>query len=746
MNPHVTESKRNTACYINALLRPARIVTRMADMPLPGSMPGPVPHLYSRFALDQLSEVARRCVEPEFVMMMASIFGYDLPPETYIKLQQALINGNFENPVHQLDHSAAYPADYDNEHRTLNIHPQAFDELLRAPERNWELLAILLHEFGHHVDNVLRHDLAENEPDGSRPARDAEHEEGSRYARAMARYEATQEGKVSIARYTPADADGADIFVDYQQAMQAVARFQSESAQGAVEGEREHFEAGNDEDHKDGHFSHETIARNLKKLGFDTRELATIYFGNWLRDYSQLVDPKLVRAPDMPPGFPNVLSRKALTKIVDVMAARKFNEQREVYRELFTVTEDKLGVYLPSEHIDNPKVTGSNPLDPQTRDPDFEPLVLPGDPLLEVDYRSSMKRYIHRSRDNMRNELRTAMRERRTGPGLQGLGAALHVLEDFFAHSNFVELSLIKLGYKEVLPWTSKADCEQGLPLVTGMFSGPDVIASLAYPVAKAIAPIKAWEFKRSDVGQRSDTEKMLLILLGEHEREDWLALYEKYLAARDEWRKYPWTAAIERLFWSKNAPLMLVENAYGAIFQGVLKLVGNAVDDFQTALGEDPNTSGSTDPSHSQLAKDHAEHPLHELAATLAQEAVMKVAKAMVDHWDPKFDADPSEVASTYFVHAYDTQWQDEIVARWAEQNPKAIHRAGLKSELDQINKNMRETAKEKWAGFRNEGMTSWQYTLNLIAKYVGIKDNAGKQDKNFDIKDIGKFVIKNS
>lgn len=665
MNPHVNESKRNTACYINALLRPARISTRMADMPLPGSMPGPVLHLYSRFALDQLTEVAKRCGEPEFVMLMASIFGYDLSPDTYIKLQETLIAGTFANPAHHIDYNAAATADYDNEHRTINIHSRAFDELLRAPERAWEFLAILLHEFGHHVDNVLRQDLAEDNPDGTRPARDAEHEEGSRYASAMARYEATHEGSISIARYTPADADGADIVVDYQQAMQKVARFQSESAQGTAEGERERFEAGSDDDHKDGHFSHETINKQLKELGFRDEELDAIYFGNWLRDYSQLIDPKLVRAPGTPPGFPNVLSRNALTRIVDVLAARKFPYLRTFIPEHFTVTEKNLGVYRPSEHIDNPKVTGSNPLDPQTRDPDFEPLVLAGDPLLEIDYQSSTKRYLQRSIGLMQGNLRDTMREGNNSPGLIQFGAALHVLEDFFAHSNFVELSLIKLGYKDVLPWTSKADCQHGLPLVTGTFSGADIIASLAYPVAKLIAPVKALDFEPSKPGERSDTENMLLILLSEHPNQEWLAHYNKYLAAKDAWREQSWYTFVYTYFKIKRAPWTVIGNAFGTFFQEVFKLVGNSVDDAQTALGEDPNINGSTDPSHSQLAKDHAEHPLHALAADLALQAVMTVSKAMVNHWKRIPDADPSELASAFCIHPYDTGWQDDIVAR---------------------------------------------------------------------------------
>src|SRR3712207_7743973 len=38
------------------------------------------------------------------------------------------------------------------------------------------------------------------------------------------------------------------------------------------------------------------------------------------------------------------------------------------------------------------------------------------------------------------------------------------------------------------------------------------------------------------------------------------------------------------------------------------------------------------TDPSHSQLAKDHFEHPLHSLAADLAREAVAGIGTVLKD------------------------------------------------------------------------------------------------------------------
>lgn len=736
MNPLATVTQRNSHRATQTLLSPANSAQRMAAMTL--QEPASVPHLHSHFALDQLTAVARRSTAPQFVMLMAPIFGYDLPPRNYLKFQQALLAGSIENPEHRISHDLAYPADYDNDDRTIRIHADAFAEYLQAPERGWELLAILLHEFGHHVDNLLRHDLAEENPDGTRPAKDAQREEGSRYARAMAQCEATHEGWTCIGRYTLADTDEAEIVVDFKDAMLAVAHFQDGNGANNASGAREGFEAGNSDDHKDGHFSHETLSRNLEKLGFSADELQLIYFGNWLSDYSQLLDPKIVRAVDMPKDFPDVLSRQALTKIVDVLAARKFSRQRTFYPELFTVTEEKLGVYVPSEHIDNPKVTDPYPADPQTRDPDFKPWVFKGSPLLDVDYQSSMKRYIHDSVEHVLKELENIKNIHAAGERLPRLGAALHILEDYFAHSNFVELSLIKLGYN-VLPWTGKADCKWELPLVTGTFGGLDVVASLAYPVAKLIGPVKAWEFKRITHGFRSDSEKMILILLGEHQNQDLLKVYEGYLALRDVWSTLPGHEYIDFYRWAATLPLTLIKNAYGQIFQGVFKLVGNSIGDIQTLRGDDPHITKSTDPSHSQLAKDHAEHPLHELAAKLASAAITEVTKALIDHWNYNRGTDPVEVARAFFVHPQDTQWQDKIVVEWAEQNPDAIRDGASKTRMDEISATLHKTAFDTFEEFKNNGTTAWEYIFNNIEEFFSLKS---RFETKFDITKSGKDV----
>ncbi|EPN28570.1 PhcA, partial [Pseudomonas syringae pv. actinidiae ICMP 19070] len=166
------------------------------------------------------------------------------------------------------------------------------------------------------------------------------------------------------------------------------------------------FEAGKGDEHTHTHGAIEAV---LESAGFRHEEIRAIYFGNWLRDYSQLLDPKIVRATTMPKSFPDLLSRHALTRIVDVLAVKEFTDLMQIDRSRFVVTPERLGVYRPGEHIDNPKAINPKPASPKERDADFDDWVLPDDPALQVDHETSMKRYIQRSVDIMVAGLESAV-------------------------------------------------------------------------------------------------------------------------------------------------------------------------------------------------------------------------------------------------------------------------------------------------------------------------------------------------
>nr|WP_314583763.1 HET-C-related protein [uncultured Pseudomonas sp.] len=665
----------------------------------------PYEHIQSTFALDTLTQLAKRISAEDFTESMVRIFGEDIPAPAYTALRERLIAGKIISPE-ILIHNDDYTADYDNRERLIRIHSSVVADAFDNPETG-KLADVLLHEFGHYIDNILRHDFLDR-ADAEHLATDAKGEEGLRFSYWMALLGHFDRPQMNIAtcRYSPWNKEF-DIVADGPAVRKAILGRHNESSSDVehhhLHPDREAFEAG---EGSELHMTHLHIEHVLVDLVESRYELEAIYFGNWLRDHSQILDPKIVRAAQMPKNFPDVLSRDALTRIVDVLSMKQFMAVRQGAAQHFTVTPERLGVYRPSEHIDNPKTTDINAPDPATRDPQFEPAVLAGSPLLDVDFASSMKRYIKRSEDFMASELRNAMVHQRTPEGLRALGSALHVLEDFFAHSNFVELALIKNGHPDVLPWTSPAECKAGLPLVTGMFGPTDAMASLTGPLSDIMFSTEDVTYQPTKPGDRSLREQILLVLLEEHHNPRYLEIYQAYLRTRDTWTGLPFVEFLQRCSAYLQGASAVVGNATGIIMKDMFKLLGENIDDWQTRYGEDPHENGSTDPTHTQLAKDHAEHPLHLVAASLASHAVEKVAREVFAYWSGDHGVDPEAVARSFFKHPQDSDWQDTEVTSWAMENPEALRRAASKTELFEMNRQLAQSGREALDQLERDGV----------------------------------------
>ncbi|KAK8063509.1 heterokaryon incompatibility Het-C [Apiospora saccharicola] len=208
-----------------------------------------------------------------------------------------------------------------------------------------------------------------------------------------------------------------------------------------------------------------------------------IYFGNWLRDFSQVIDTTCLQ------NIPEPILRA----IVSVMGFMEFGFATDE----FDVTRDRLGCYTHVEHIDNP-----HGYDEDAKEID-ERLRGPVDPReLEFDAHTGMKNYIANSgqgwdtsADYIRKQLKECIEFGRKGRKDAGarkesfirLGAALHTLEDFAAHSNYVELCLHELGETDVFAFVGD-ECRLTAPgwrgrrvppLVTGTFGMLDIFHSM---------------------------------------------------------------------------------------------------------------------------------------------------------------------------------------------------------------------------------------------------------------------------
>ena len=685
--------------------------------------------LQSTFAFDQITLVAKNFTKAEFVMLVAPIFGYDVPATTYIKLYQALRAGSIANPEVQVMAGTHCPASFDNKSRRILVHQAAADRAATDMGESWELLMALMHEFGHYIDLVIRTDLADKNPDGSSTlVADAPDDEGAKFAYGIAFFEFGQTSSTTYAHYTSPKFTG-PLKVNYGEARRAIRAAEDEEAQKieGKSGDIEQFGAGLGEHHHDRpteSFGHQSIEASLAGTLpiFDAEDvLRQIYFGNWLRDFSQVLDPAIVRKPGVPKDFPRAISREKLTQLVDLFAELEFVKKPED-KKLFHVTESLLGVYRPVEHIDNPTNNAPDAPDPQSIDKDFQPRATKE--YVSVDPATSMKRYIGFSAKFMRDELGKAVSAGAGKDGFRHFGAALHVLEDYFAHSNFLELSLRKLGHDKVLPWTSPAAGKHPLPVVTGMFDFDDVIASTAGLIADTLFKVE-WEFKSIKPGERTKVDRIMLILLSEHSDPKMLKSYEDFLAVRDTIAKIP-----GREYWQRamHYTLVMVGNAYNFVYSSLIHLVGNSVDDQQVVRIGDPNKNGSTDPTHSQLAKDHDNHPFHTLAARLAKVAVSKVGRAMGARWEGDLTADPAAIAASFIVHPFDTNWQDEIVKQWAVTHPGQVRRGESATEWEALEKAHKQEAIDAINKTSKQSKDIWKYINDNYESIFEVKNQVRK------------------
>ena len=304
--------------------------------------------------------------------------------------------------------------------------------------------------------------------------------------------------------------------------------------------------------------------------GQKSPRLAGFYFGNWLADVSQLVDPV---------AYSDVLkeTKEAIDRIIDDLSTTTFVQQADQWFHLkldqvlaqskknlfdaidnfvladgdprrsrlaeiirtsfrlkgyfkfahpqatgasppmntdcfFQIFDQMYTQYYPAEHLDRPEVR------PQKKPPEY---VISKDKGTRASHESIEPDLYHYLRDDLEicagllGEVDSEWAQKTFGPtgsvndndlewnlGLAKLGRALHMVEDFFAHSNFIEHAAKLMGEK-FIPWDTQlpdiqlfqkrlkaylpatfADWKQ-YPnedyVVTGYFDGKDTIISLSH-------------------------------------------------------------------------------------------------------------------------------------------------------------------------------------------------------------------------------------------------------------------------
>ena len=544
------------------------------------------------------------------------------------------------------------------------------------------------------------------------------------------------------------------------------------------------------EKHPDA-FGHGDIElEGLKQAGFRLEEIDIVYYGNWLRDFSQVIvantvglgkedrdtllddnkGNKLVK--DIVNTMPNKPSQETWVKILKYLAVKEFvynpmlkrgeiptqsfAEHEKVFlRKYGDLSQSALGIYRPEEHLDNPKglddesIFGdeelNNPIQFLYELPEGEQRVKTlyagtNDASLEINSDTMMKRYLKEDigGNNARpssftyfsEQMKLSKEKGKTKEGLKHFGAALHVLEDYFAHSNFIEIALIKNGNSEVFPWVQLEDdindIKDGkekaskIPVVTGLFGLDDTVASITPKLAEEFFSIDFKEYIPIKYGERTFFDSLITTLLEDLSQKqldvpkegqetylgftykDILEAYNGFLAFRDFWARQEENAIYGWIFrlTSKGSHYLgqSLQFYNNVLFNIILNSVEDGIKEEQTRTLKD----FGSDPSHTQIAKDPVDHPLNPLAGKLAVIAVKDVGIRMKKCWQNKGGIDDLilYIENTYFVHPSNTDWMDNVVVDWAKKNRKAIRIAQDKTAVyyheRQVKKNLEKFEKE--------------------------------------------------
>jgi hypothetical protein len=630
--------------------------------------------LESDVALKRLTTLAASWPESTFLSKLPTVFGRDVPVEAYRMLRKSLLDKKFSQPAVEIVTAGlvGHVAGYDNTRRTILVDRQLVSTAEKNKEQAATLLIALIEEFGHHVDNVLRTDYSRRSDDGPR-------DEGAELAFALCKQWLTTPLPTTFATYSSLGRTR-QLSTDVNTLKNAIDRHLTakEREDDEKAGSMQYFGAGRGHGKPGKSYGHESIEDALQDFFPDPNERRQIYFGNWLRDYSQVLDPKIVRrstSRNVLEGF----TRKALTSVLDVMARDEFGNT-----ESFRVTPEKMGVYRAEQHIDNPHgiedATSKNDA-ATSKHNSFRNKWTASE--VAIDPATGMLNYIANSKGPwetsaayIEQELRAAASLGRTVEGRRRLGQGLHTLEDFYSHSNFAEIMLIKLGMTQVYPWVhSKVSLPTPrYPLVTGKFGSNDIQVSGAYVISEQMGAVK-----ECIPGKRSTSAKIMLILLKdippEQIDQQLVKKYENFLEFQESLgKKYPWL----------STTLCEISNLVSALPNAVLaKAVKNHATNTTKSQDEFLKNPSSTHPTHSQLAKDHDDHPLHTLTAHLAMGAVRDVGGLMAQVWKKQRDVDAVvQAALKYLVHPEDIHdtatdgraWILKMTRAWAKANAPAI------------------------------------------------------------------------
>lgn len=823
--------------------------------------------LTTTFAKDQLLFLCQHQPKALFMGLFIKTFGTDIPTVAFEELYNDILNDApiLEAPLTvkvEIPFGGRQAAFYSNHqegiHEIFVAEQVIRNAVLEDEEHNelrGELMTMLIEEYGHYLDYLLRHKYALTEN------KDAQHDEGAKFAYQLFSINPIEQADQLFAEATIDGGNPTNLIWDFTTFHNDLKQYVNEDRQNQDDnqGNYEFYKAGfanpGHGEYGHGDIEEEALIEDLERYlsySYDDDEidakiqevLDKIYLGNWLRDFSQAVDPMIIRpmakgmevtasvsddlfdkngsvtealkkedfSTDVAenqnvtityPTLPSITSWKDLPKFgkineyvattefkpvkvsadfvataIEMLAAREFirdadGKKREfdIKNESFTgfleafrkqfkeIDIETLGAYRPEEHIDNPLGLGQNE-DGSDRGDDvlfskFIGKVSDTSPMHKIGLGTAaskgfgMKNYIRGAKtafstgcgqeaptsyEYIRSQLKKAAKGGfNDTESLVHLGAGLHTLEDYFAHTNFAELSLIKLGYTAVFPWVDKVPetkfkyeyakvlagtqnydpyllfpknelknikdrnslLSACIPLVTGTFGMVDTAASVLPLINHHLFSMEIEPWEKAECKRYTFADVMIREMAKDMDdnlsQTDSMVNFENAVNALLKIRDFKLCTSMVPDFVDKGlhyiSEFIKLKQNFTKYFVG--NAIISAINDAQTALNKDLKimAAGSfaigTNPSHTQIAKDDTHHPMHKLSSELAVYAVKHIGGAIFETWgkngkNPKKALDLLDICMR---HPSVSDWQDEIVEKWAKDNKAKICEASSPS-----------------------------------------------------------------
>ena len=807
--------------------------------------------LTTTFAKDQLIYLTKNKPKPLFLALFIKTFGMDIPLEAFEELYTDIQNDApiLEAPLKvkkevKGGREATFYNNLQEDIHEIHIAEAAVKKAVEQENNEYrgELMTILIEEYGHYLDYLLRHKYAQT------VKADAKQDEGAKFAYKLYSINPIE---ISEQHFATATIEGKEVKLiwNFKEVHEPLQEYVNEERQKKDDnlGNYEFYKAGklNPSHGEYGHADIEDKALKIiiqnylsedfedDKLELEVQKtLDRIYLGNWMRDFSQAADPMIVRPmanalqaaanvsddaldknKSLEKAIQTEIPKDALSKdiklsdekstmtyptgikdaddswlgidiqistsikkfqpvkvsvdfiatAIEMAAAKEFINKPDAkgrptaYKETddFSIILEKfrtefkqididvLGVYRPEEHIDNPLGLGhADDKGNDRKDDELHPKFLgfvANNSKLHTIGDFGMKNYIRGAETAYETKtggksvvsayeyIRTKLKSAAKGgfnntDSLVDLGAALHTLEDYFAHTNYAELSLIKTQQTAVFPWVDYVK-ETGfrynyqdilneksinpkyllfpesklkgvanklaacLPLVTGTFGKVDTAASVLPIVNEHLFGIEVKPWIKTKPGERTFADIMMLEMAKDFDNgtEGNDFKFANYVQTAFTFRDYLVKAKDIILHDKIEESLHFISEYMGMLFSFMQYFTASAsissLNDAQVALNNDLDhmATGSfsigTNPSHTQIAKDDTAQALHDLSSQLAIYAVEHIGGAIFDCWQSnKSPKEALRLLDICMQHPAVSDWQDGIVNSWAAKNKQKV------------------------------------------------------------------------